>query len=224
MYRNEGIKLDNETPHIPLPVYLIFDYELILLQKTIFSNCNAASSYVEFGNDADFFENMDWDKIFHRKSLPIEDSSIKREIIRKRNAEMLVTKDISLSYLNKIVFRSKTDYKRAINIFGENDKFEVDSGLFNCNNNYIDNYNLNVNKELKKNIEIDLKFNLNNYSNYSHRIIIKSLTKDNKVYDKKISFSDGYDLKRRGRIKGLPNDKLKFTYYMNDILCIEEII
>ncbi len=223
LYKIEGIKEGNENPHIPLPVYLFFDYELILLKNTIFSSCNAASSYVEFGNDADFFDNMDWGKIFHRGSLPIEDSPIKREIIRNRNAELLGTKDISLDYLNKIIFRSKADYKRAINLFGQNDKFVVDSSLFNCNNNYIDDYKIDINKGYKKNIDIYLKFNRRNYKNYSHRIIITSLTTNDIVYDKQISFSDSTDLKRHGRIKNLLNNKLRFTYYMNCILSIEEI-
>ena len=179
---------------------------------------------MEFGNTANFFKNMDWDKIFHRGSLPIEDSQIKREIVRKRNAELLGLTDISLKYLNKIIFRSKADYKRAINLFGEDDKFELDSSLFNCNNNYIDDYKINSNKDNKKNIDIHLKFNRRNYQDYSHRIIIKSIISDNKVYDKNISFSDATDLERHGRIKNLPNNKLKFTYYMNDILSIEEII
>ncbi|PTV93040.1 hypothetical protein C8C76_1556 [Halanaerobium saccharolyticum] len=47
---------------------------------------------------------------------------------------------ISLNYLNEIFFRSKIDYKRVINLFGKNDKLEVDASLFNCNNNYIEDY------------------------------------------------------------------------------------
>ncbi|MGM0411366.1 MAG: DarT ssDNA thymidine ADP-ribosyltransferase family protein [Bacillota bacterium] len=224
LYKNEGIKKDNKKPHIPIPIYLFFDYELILLENTIFSSCNAGSSYVKFGKSANFFKNMDWRKIFHRESLPIEDSQIKREIIRKRNAELLGLTDISLEYLNKIIFRSKADYKRAINKFGKNDKFELDSGLFNCNNNYIDDYKININKDKKKKIDIHLKFNRRNYSDYSHRIIIMPLTSGNIIYDKNISFSDGTDLERHGQIGNLPNNKLNFTYYMNDILSIKEII
>lgn len=224
LYRNEGIKEDNSKPHIPLPVYLFFDYELILLENTIFSSCNAASSYVEFGKTFNFFKNMDWDKIFHRGSLPIEDSQIKREIVRKRNAELLGLTDISLKYLNKIIFRSKADYKRAINLFGEDDKFELDSSLFNCHNNYIDDYKINVSKGYRKNIDIHLKFNRENYSNYSHRIVIKSLNTGDVAYKRKITFSEGTELERHGRIENLPNNKLKFTYYMNDILIIDEII
>ena len=224
LYKNEGIKVDNAKPHIPLPVYLLFDYELILLENTVFASCNAASAYVNFGKNFDFFKTMDWDKIFHRGSLHIEDTPLKREIISKRHAELLGLQDISLNYLNKIFFRSKADYKRAINLFGENDKLEVDASLFNCNNNYIEDYKLEIYKQTQKTIDINLVFNRRNYKDYTHRIIIKDLESGNIVYDKRIRFTNGTDLKRHGKIKNLPNEQLRFEYYMNDILSVEETI
>lgn len=224
LYKNEGIKVDNAKPHIPLPVYLLFDYELILLENTVFASCNAASSHVNFGKDFEFFKTMDWDKIFHRGSLQIEDTPLKREIINKRHAELLGLQDISLNYLNKIIFRSKADYKRAINLFGENDNLEVDASLFNCNNNYIEDYKLEIHKQTQKAIDINLEFNRRNYKNYTHRIIIKDLESGNIVYNKKIKFTNGTDLKRHGKIQNLPNEQLRFEYYMNGILSIEETI
>ena len=138
LYNIEGIKVNSEPPHIPIPVYLIFDYELIYLQSSYFSSCNAASSYAEFGYDIEFFRNMDWENIFHRGALSIDDSFEKFDIIRKRNAELLIKDKVSIDYLKKIIFRSMTDYKRAINLFGHKDYYEVDSSLFNCHNNYIE--------------------------------------------------------------------------------------
>ncbi len=224
LYKNEGIKVDNAKPHIPLPVYLLFDYELILLENTVFASCNAASSFVNFGKDFEFFKTMDWDKIFHRDPLPLESSPLKSEIISKRQAELLSLTDISLDYLNKVIFRSDADYKRAISLFGENDKLKVDASLFNCNNNYIEDYQLEINKQIQKTIDINLEFNRRNYKDYTHRIIIKDLESGNIVYDKRINFTNGTDLKRHGKIKNLPNEQLRFEYYMNDILSVEETI
>ena len=121
-------------------------------------------------------------------------------------------------------YRSKADYKSAINLFGENDNLEVDASLFNCNNNYIEDYKLEIHNLTQKTIDINLEFNRRNYKNYTHRIIIKDLESGNIVYDKKIKFTNGTDLKCHGKIQNLPNEQLRFEYYMNGILSIEETI
>jgi hypothetical protein len=224
LYRNEGIKVNNSKPHIPIPVYLLFDYELIVLENTVFSSCNAASSYVEFGKSTDFLRNMDWDKIFHRDPLPLESSPLKSEIISKRQAELLSLTDISLDYLNKVIFRSDADYKRAVNIFGEKVNFKVDSSIFNCNNNYIENYKVDItNYNTNKNVDFYFRFHKNNYREYSHRVKIKDM-KGNIIRNYKINFTDGSSLRYRYKIKNLPGTELKLEYYMNDILSVEETI
>lgn len=56
LYDNEGIKLKQycDKTHIPIPVYLLFDEELLYLSNTEFSNGNATNS--EIGNTASFLK------------------------------------------------------------------------------------------------------------------------------------------------------------------------
>jgi len=224
LYNNEGIKVDNEPPHIPIPVYLIFDYEIIYLENSIFSSCNAASIYAEFGSDIEFFKNMDWENIFHRGALSIDDSFEKHDIIRKRNAELLIKEKVDINYLKKIVFRSSTDYKRAINLFGCNDYYDVDASLFNCHNNYIEDYELKLGfDDNKRFVNVMLKFHRHDFAQYDHRIEIES-NLDDYYISKDIKFKESYELKRNGKINldNFSNGSVDFKYYMNDILCIEE--
>ena len=44
LYRNEGIKVDGSNPHVPIPVYLLFDEEILYLDYTIFTDGNADQS------------------------------------------------------------------------------------------------------------------------------------------------------------------------------------
>jgi len=190
----------------------------------MFSSCNAASSYAEFGKDIEFFRNMDWEKIFHRGALSIGDSLEKFDIIRKRNAELLIKDKVSIDYLKKIVFRSKTDCKRAINLFGNYDYYEVDSNLFNCHNNYIEGYELEFGCDDNiRFIDVMLEFNRHNFAQYDHRIEIESNISDYHTI-RNIEFKDSYELKRNGRInlENFNGGTINFKYYMNDILCIEE--
>ena len=87
LYRNEGIKVSNSRPHVPIPVYLLFDEELLYLDNTVFTDCNAGSTYCNFGKSGEFFENMGWDVIFHRG--PMYEDDDRMYITRKRNAELL---------------------------------------------------------------------------------------------------------------------------------------
>lgn len=225
LYRNEGIKYNNKEPHIPIPVYLLFNIELIYLDSTIFSNCNAASRFAEFGNTYEFFTNMDWEKIFHRESLPLEDCPEKWDIIRKRNAELLSLEPVSLDYLNKIIFRSITDLKRAKNAFGSNSKYEVNNNLFNCHNHYIIDYKIDTNRRSKsKDIIVSLEFNNNTFENYEHKYRFINIKNGKCIKSNLVTFKDKINIKRKGTISGLPNINLKFEYYINDILCIEDYV
>ncbi|MEG2867886.1 MAG: DarT ssDNA thymidine ADP-ribosyltransferase family protein [Terrisporobacter sp.] len=151
LYDNEGVKLEQycDEVHIPMPVYLLFDEELLYLDDTEFSNGNATTSNI--GSTANFFNTMDWDTIFHSTWFYPEERDY---IVNKRHAELLSYNPVLIKkYLKKIIFRCEADKKRAINIYGHNNKYEVDINLFSDKNtdearndwqknNFIRNYNI----------------------------------------------------------------------------------
>ena len=119
----------NRNPHLPIPVYLIFDEELIYLDTSEFSNGNAAKSDINGGFE--FFDSIDWNAVFHDSSI---DHKERDYIVNKRQAELLSSIPIPLSYCKNIVFRSEADKKRAINLFGEDNRFSVDLSIFSDKN------------------------------------------------------------------------------------------
>lgn len=159
LYRNEGIKkCDENEPHIPIPVYLIFSNELIKLESTLFADGNAGSDYTYYGNTYKFFNNMSWNYIMSRGAITTDDYREKYEIIRCRNAELLSEDSVPLKYLKKIVFRSNADKVRAINDFGYNELYEVNKDMFNNMNNYLEDYSVYKDKN-----ELEVKLKFNNY-------------------------------------------------------------
>ena len=151
LYDNEGIKLREycDKVHIPIPVFFRFDEALLYLDSTEFSDGNATNS--PRGSTADFFKNMDWDAVFHDTWFTQDERNY---IVNKRQAELLSREPVSLNYLKEIIFRSEADKKRAINIFGYDNRYTVDIKLFSDKNfaeakedwqknNFIKNYNVN---------------------------------------------------------------------------------
>lgn len=106
----------------------------------------------------------------------------------------------------------------------EKDYFKVDSIIFNCNNNYIEDFKVDITKSsINKNVDFYFKFHKNNYIEYSHKVKIKDMD-GNIVRNFEISFTDGSNLSYLYKIKKLPDTELKLEYYMNDILSVEETI
>ena len=245
LYDNEGIKLRkycNEI-HIPIPVYLCFDEELLYLDSTEFSDGNATNSLR--GNTAEFFKNMDWDAIFHDTWFEFSERDY---IINKRQAELLSREPVSLDYLKKIIFRSETDKKRAINIFGYDDRYMVDINLFSNKNfrearmdwqknNFIKNYNMNF--EYDKNgqktallleieyqkpwanydTEVKIKDEYNNIiKNFKREIVYKN--RFGIISNKSRSFTDIIIFKLKGDIKKWH----KVEVEVNGVLSIEEFL
>ncbi|MCH5171830.1 MAG: DUF4433 domain-containing protein [Erysipelotrichales bacterium] len=98
---------DNDNPNSM--VYLEFDWNLMFEKDALIANGNAGSDYTRTKRVADFLKNpddfMDWDIIFNRTPISDENEQ-KQEIIRKRNAELLVPNFVSTKFLNKIIFKS----------------------------------------------------------------------------------------------------------------------
>lgn len=162
LYDVEGVKsrkYSNQT-HMPIPVYLLFSEELIYLRNTYFSQGNATISTI--GKKEEVFCNMEWEKVFHDKSFS---KSEKKEILKWRHAEVLRPFPVDLKYLKKVIFRTKADLKRAMYLWGNNEKFIVNRQCFSykynlkelhsCYNNFIEDYYIENNNEF---LEISIKF------------------------------------------------------------------
>ena len=245
LYNNEGIKLKAycNTVHIPTPVYLLFDEELIYLDYTEFSNGNATNS--DIGHTSEFFNSMDWGAIFHDTWFEPEERDY---IVNKRQAELLSTKPIHLSYLKEIIFRCNADKKRAINKFGNDKRYRVDSSLFSDKNFK------NVRNECEKNNFIkDYKIRFENDKNGRENKVIleiecnkpwKEYQRNFKIldynnngindYEKEIYYKDIFGLKINESVNGdeiiilvLKGDIQKWNkliLYVNNYICIEEYL
>lgn len=160
LFCNEGVKSKeycNET-HIPMPVYLLFDENLIYDDYVVYSDGNATNHETKFGNSDDFFINMDWYLIFSEGPYGNYRGTYE-EKKRKRQAELLSLKPISIEkYLKEIIFRCPADMMRAENVYGENDKYVVNNRLFSNKNSlnikteYLNNYIWAYNNFIRKNI------------------------------------------------------------------------
>lgn len=245
LYDNEGIKLRKYCNgiHIPIPVYLRFDEELLYLDSTEFTNGNATNSLR--GNTADFFKNMDWDAIFHDTWFEFVERDY---IVNKRQAELLSREPVSLNYLKEIIFRSETDKKRAINIFGYDNRYTVDIKLFSDKNvrearmdwqknNFIKNYSMNF--EYGKNgektalvLQVEYQKPWNNYDtevkikdkhdniieNFKQEIIYKNHL--GIISNKSMDFSEIIIFKLKGDIRKW----YKIELEVNGVLSIEEFL
>ncbi|WAM37254.1 DarT ssDNA thymidine ADP-ribosyltransferase family protein [Caldicellulosiruptor acetigenus] len=244
LFENEGIKLPAYIgkAHMPIPVCLLFDDELILLDTTEFSNGNATSiKYTQIGSTYAFFKSMEWDLIFHERYIePFE----RNKIVNRRNSELLSTKPVSLKYLKKVIFRTKADFKRACNLFGMNKKFCVDINYFSDKSrnyyseekmvNFILDYNIDVYFNKQRRIS-SIKLELYSWRHHEdYKIEVRFLDKrgyvlpfDNFRIEKStnISITDGMFL-----YVDLYNIKGDFSYVekvevlMNNIVCVEEFL
>lgn len=142
IYKNEGIKVDNEAPHMPIPVLIIFDESIIYHSEVAFlsgGGGNPHSICTKSINQASKF--FDWYVIFSRGPIPRFQNNIQSvgndtsgaSITNKRNAEFLYPTEIDIKYINKIIFRSPADKKTAEIILGKNNLFLIDNNQVKFN-------------------------------------------------------------------------------------------
>lgn len=170
IYRNEGVKADNNSPHMAIPVILLFKKSLIYHRSSAFISGCGGSSYSIFTTDINKAVGFDWDTIFGRG--PIKDDEHKQDIINKRNAEFLYKDKLSTKHLKKIIFRSPADLKHAIHLFGMNNLFSVNNNKFNNHLNYLKDYHV-VNTDTL--FELTLEFLRDNIQQYNHELAITFL-------------------------------------------------
>lgn len=226
-YRNEGIKAYNTEYHMPIPVYLIFDNEIGLHSNVKFTNMNASSSRSIITDKVSEILSFSWKKIFYdsNRGAPFQGT------IPYMCAEFLYPNKISTEFIKKIVFRCEADRKRAIRILGNNKLFIVDSSMFfnldatkDGKINYINDYRI-VHKANELQISIEFKHG-NNIEYYKHKVItqVGSTKHEQYVIMGNGKYASTYErnivLTKDQYVKG----HTRLYYYMNDILCIEELV
>lgn len=146
LYNNEGIKKCNTGVHMPIPVLLVFDENIIFhdVKSMIFINgCGGAQATTKTrcAKEAYHFR---WEQIFSSQYLqgPEKDA---------RNAEFLYYNMISLKYLKNVFFRSKVDLQRAVHLFGQDPVFKVNPDYFTRSNrrgfveaNYLESFDVKL--------------------------------------------------------------------------------
>lgn len=236
LYNNEGIKLKeyiDNSPHLPIPVCLVFDEELIYLDTTIFTDRNSGCSDVKLGDDYTFFHNIEWHKVFSKRYY------YAREWRNKMQAELLSKIPVSLDYLKKIIFRCEADMKRAINLFGKDERYIVDLNVFSDKNiyfptrmyyynNFIKNYHI-VN--LKKEIGLDMLFLELEFQRSWEDYEIKIFIRDNDYNIKEVRIIDSEVFRKTNDpysfnyiIHNFNEDFYKLEVYLNGILSVEEYL
>lgn len=179
LYRNEGIRhgddfnRDEYSAHMPIPVLLLFEKELIFDPNIYISNGGCGSGHTKRTNKCEEALSYDWDEIFKRGPYGNVPYEVHKEIKNKRNAEFLFPEAISIDRLNAIVFRCEADKKHAEFILGENNLFQVNPNKFTTQmnesrkRNYLKNYCV---REQGARREIELEF-FNSPAGYGHKLI-----------------------------------------------------
>ena len=107
IYDNEGIKVDNSLPHMPIPVLLLFNENIINHRNIAFTSGCGGSKYSQITNNFQTAMKFDWKTVFNRGWIPSDENSImtlgydpnKANVINKRNAEFLFYKEIDIKHI-----------------------------------------------------------------------------------------------------------------------------
>lgn len=223
-YMNEGIKSVEEGFHMPIPVFLIFDYKIASHDNVWFADRNATKSDCEAANDIKYAYEWDWESVFNKDQTIIPNDYLKS----RRCAEFLYEGELSTKYLKKIVFRSQADLKRAINVLGLSELYTVDKTKFynhqRCRGhyvNYIDDYSIErVGNQIRVTIEYCNEQGLNCFKHGFE------LSVDNKMVAYSTSPIKGksiiYTINGTSELDFTKEKGIKLLYKMNDIICIEQ--
>ncbi len=114
-YLNEGFRPSGQWElgsHCPVPVYLIFDALSVLARVDCrFSDGNLGSIYTNVGNNIDFLKQIPFSTVYHDTWF---DPPERDQIIRHRNAEVLVPQSMGLENLMHIGCRSQAEYETLL--------------------------------------------------------------------------------------------------------------
>ncbi|MGD9569557.1 MAG: DarT ssDNA thymidine ADP-ribosyltransferase family protein [Sedimentibacter sp.] len=212
--------------HINIPVYLLFDEELLYLDLAAYTNGSADFMDTDFGMDFDFFNyEIDWDIVFsNRNTSECLNGAVKELFCRRKQSELLIDEPVPLRHLKNIIFRCNADYKRACSLFGKNKMFVVEPEMFINFNNYVKDYSIVFNSLLEDDVFI-LHFNtskpVKNGHNHEYRLYDIN---DNLLRIAKVNFLESDSTDFHLEVANLPCLPVKFKLWFYGILCIEEII
>lgn len=123
-YRIEGIKSKAVLSqalyqaHCPMPVFLLFDIKDTLSRReSRFSDGNLGSSQSTIFSQPKDLWNLPWRQIYHNSSIDwaIQEAK-KREIIRRRCAEIIIPEKIDLNGLKFIYCRSEAEKETLLHL------------------------------------------------------------------------------------------------------------
>lgn len=211
---------------LDIPVYLLFNEEILYNDLAIYTDGNADFSNTIYGTDYEFFNyDIDWKAIFNKK----ESSNCFKETVEesfecKRQSELLIDEPVPLNQLKNIIFRCNADYKRACNLFGKNKMFLVEPNIFYNDKNYILDYNIVYNPMVDSDIFI-LHFSSNEpvktFEGHEYRLYDVN---DKLIRKAKVNFSGSDNTDFHVEVGNLPELPIKFKFWFYKTLAIEETI
>lgn len=212
--------------HLNIPVYLLFNEEILFLDLAIYTDGNADFSNTIFGTDYDFFNyNIDWDVVFNKRNITkCTKGEVEDPFCRKKQAELLLDEPVPLNQLKNIIFRCYADYKRACNLYGKNKIYLVEPDMFYDDKNYITDYNIIYNRNTDSDVFIfHFSSNMPVKNNNNHEYRLYDIN-DNLIRTVKVNFSETDSTDFHVEVSDLPFLPIKFEFWFYGILCIEEII
>ena len=119
-YQVEGIRKADEcylgdiSNHIPVLYMFLFSAESVLtLDGTQFSNGNMQSPQTKYDGSSEFFDSIQFDKVFHEGSF---DQSEKDTVLKARCAEVLTSSPLPLNeHLKFVLCRSEAERHTLLN-------------------------------------------------------------------------------------------------------------
>lgn len=117
LFRSEGFIASRRNPefHTPMPVYLLFDLEALLLHpQARFSDGDPAKGHSTFATPAAFGE-LPFEMIYHDSWTRGDE---REEIMRYREAQVLIPQRLELEALQLIWVRSQAEYETLHQLLG----------------------------------------------------------------------------------------------------------
>lgn len=152
-YRVEGIRKAEEcyegtSSHVPIIYMFLFSAESVLtLNDTQFSNGNMQSPQTKFDGSIDFFDSIQFEKVFHEGGFP---QSEREAIVKARCAEVLTKSPLYLSeHLKFVLCRSEAERHTLLNSYPNADpalrakiRTVTEVGIFQSEYTYIKSVDL----------------------------------------------------------------------------------
>ncbi len=211
---------------LDIPVYLLFDEEIICHDLAIYTDGNADLKYTSYGTDHNFFNyDIDWEAVFDKRCV---DKFLKVKVnelfCTRKQAELLIDEPVSLRRLKNIIFRSPAEYRRACNLFGKNNMYRVEPDMFFHDSNYVKDYNIVYNSQSDSNVFIFHFCTCNPVKNDDRHEYRLYDINDRPLRAVKVNYLGTDKTDFHVEVDCLPCLPVKFKFWFYGVLCIEEII